>query len=120
MSSEAPSGYDAVILSLPWTSFRTLTSRVCSLSLIVADSTLPFSNWASATEVEPSLLPPFPLNRDENVSATRTTRTTQNHTELKIFLRSIHRCREPETGCPSTLLIVRGRRLRSGRGPRRR
>src|SRR6478752_9731377 len=56
----------------------------------------------------------------ENVRATRTTTTTQNHTERKIFLRSIHRCRAPgEPAGPSTLLIVRGRRLRLGRAPRR-
>src|SRR3954454_12276873 len=120
MSSEAPSGKEAVIFLLPCTSSRRSRSRVCSLSLIVTDSTLPSSSWVSATEVGTSWYPPLPRNRDENVRATRTTRTTQNHTERKIFLRSIHPSPRPDyPAAPSTLLIVRGRRLRLGRAPRR-
>src|SRR3954468_3132025 len=100
MSSEAPSGKEAVIFLLPCTSSRSSRSRGCSLSLIVTDSTLPSSSSVSATEVGTSWYQPLPVNRDENVRATRTTRTTQNHTERKIFLRSIHRYREPGDRLP--------------------
>jgi hypothetical protein len=90
-ASAPPIGYDAVILSEPSTGFFRSRSRVCSLSLIVAESTLPALNWARAVEVETSWYPPLPRNREENATARRTTRTTQNHTERKIFLRSIPR-----------------------------
>src|SRR5690242_13423365 len=70
-------------------------SRVCSLSLIVTEETLLSSNWASATEVGTCLKPPLPRKNEENTTARTTTRPTQNHTERKIFLRSIHRCRAP-------------------------
>src|SRR3954468_10753796 len=120
MSSEAPIGYDVVILSLPSTADFRSRSSVCSLSLIVADETLLSENWASAVDVETCLYPPLPRKKEENTTARTTTRPTQNHTERKIFLRSIHRCRAPgRPAGPSTLLIVRGRRLRPGRAPRR-
>src|SRR3954453_1530784 len=117
MSSAAPTGYDAVILSLPSTAFFRSRSSVCSLSLIVAWSTLASANWASAVEVWTSLYPPFPRNRDENATASRTTSTTQNHTERKIFLRSIPRPGgRSGPACPSTLLIVRGRHRQTRAG----
>src|SRR6476661_5802668 len=91
----APTGYEAVILSLPWTAdFRT-TSSVCSLSLIVADLTFESANWASAVEVETCWYPPLPRKKEEDTTARTMTRPIQNQTERKIFLRSIHRCREP-------------------------
>src|SRR3954464_14531997 len=93
MSSEAPIGYDVVILSLPSTADFRSRSSVCSLSLIVADETLLSENWASAVDVETCLYPPLPRKKEENTTARTTTRPTQNHTERKIFLRSIHRCR---------------------------
>src|SRR3954449_2767238 len=100
MSSEAPIGYDVVILSLPSTADFRSRSSVCSLSLIVADSTLPSANCDRAVEVDTSVYSPLPRKNEENVRASRTTRTTQNHTERKIFLRSIHRCRAPGYGLP--------------------
>src|SRR3954451_2291106 len=92
-SSEAPRGYDAVTLEDPSTGFFRSRLRVCSLSLIVAWSTLPSCSCSRATDVETSVYPPLPRNREENATATRTTRTTQNHTDRKSFLRSIHRDR---------------------------
>src|SRR4051812_22225707 len=101
MSSEAPIGYDVVILSFPSTADLRSRSSVCSLSLIVADETLLSANWAMAVEVETCLKPPLPRKNEENTTARTTTRPTQNHTERKIFLRSIHRCRAPgEPGRP--------------------
>src|SRR5438067_1859461 len=118
MSSEPPIGYEAVILSLPSTAFFRSRSTVCSLSLIVTEETLRSENCAMATEVGTCLYPPLPRDSQEKARATRTTSAIQNQRERKIFLRSIHRCRGAgRPGPPSTLLIVRGRRLRPGRGP---
>src|SRR3954452_8166920 len=92
-SSDAPSGYDAVTFDDPSTGFFSSRLRVCSLSLIVAWSTFPSWSCSRAVEVWTSWYPPLPRNREENATATRTTRTTQNHTDRKSFLRSIHRDR---------------------------
>src|ERR1700712_4335820 len=93
MSSAPPIGYDVVILVLPSTALFRVRSSVCSLSLIVADCTLPALNCAIAVEVGTVLYPPLLRKNEEKRTATTTMRPTQNQRDRKILLRSIHRFR---------------------------
>src|SRR4051795_5034042 len=88
---------------------------------MVTDSTLPSESWVSAVDVDTWSYPPSLRRKLDATKPSSTTTAIQNHTDRKSFFLSIHRCRATggRPDCPSTLLIVAGRRARLRGAPRR-